>query len=198
MVARSPGKPAISACAQPPRDLKAFFVKVCRFSDRRCLAVTCIALLCAVGCGDGRPSLVPVEGTITVDGVAVEGVQIVFKVVDVAGDYKRPSSAVTDSQGKFRVGTYGKDDGMPVGKYAVGIIKKEVVGQLPDDYNSEDPSLSSKPIKYRWVTPEDKADPDTSGLTAEVTSEGLNPSTFALEGGGAEEVVGGGRRRGDP
>ncbi len=150
-----------------------------------------------MGCGgDGRPSLVPVEGTVTVDGEPVAGVQVVFQVVEIAdgSEYKRPSSGVTDSQGKFKIGTYGADDGMPIGSYRVGILKKELVGELPEDYNSEDPSASGRPIRYRWVTAEEVADPESSGLTADVTSDGLVPDTFNVEGGGRVEVIGGPRR----
>jgi hypothetical protein len=146
------------------------------------------------GCGgDGRPKLVPVEGTVTINGEPLDGATVVFKVVDVKGDYARPSQAITDAQGKFKAGTYATDDGMPIGTYQVGIIKKELASELPADFNEEaDPSQSGRPVRYLWTTPREAADPETSGLTAEVTRDGLKPNTFTLEGGGEVEVVGGG------
>ncbi|MEW4527933.1 carboxypeptidase-like regulatory domain-containing protein [Maioricimonas sp. JC845] len=152
-----------------------------------------IALLLFCGCGgDGRPSLVPVEGTVTLDGEPLADAQIVFQVVEVEGDYKRPSSGTTDASGKFSIGTYGKDDGLPIGKYNVGIMKRELIGDLPEDFNEEDPSASRRPVRYRWVTSPDIADPSMSGLTAEVTADGLQPSTFDVAESGEVIVEGSG------
>lgn len=157
------------------------------------LAAMAAAISFLSGCGgDGRPELVPVEGTVTINGEPLAGATVVFKVVDVGGDYARPSQAITDAQGKFTAGTYAIDDGMPIGTYKVGISKKELASKLPDDFNEEDPSQSARPIRYEWITPMDAADPETSGITAEVTEDGLEPNTFALEGGGEIEIVGGG------
>ncbi|MFG0334817.1 MAG: hypothetical protein ACF8TS_15790 [Maioricimonas sp. JB049] len=157
-----------------------------------------IAVVACSGCGgDGRPDLVPVEGTVTLDGEPLADAQVIFQVVEVEGDYKRPSAGMTDASGKFTIGTYGKDDGLPIGKYNVGIMKRELVGDVPENFNEEDPSATGRPLRYRWVTYPEIADPAMSGLTAEVTSDGLQPATFDVEESG-EVIVEGARAANEP
>ncbi len=141
-----------------------------------------------LGCGgSGRPSLVKVTGKVTVDGKPVEGAIVAFQyVADAKAEYQRPSTGYTDAAGEFVLGTYAHDDGAPVGKYKVGILKKEVVGKLPENYNSE--TEGSVNLTYKWMTPRSAADPNTSGLTAEITSSGLNPGTFDLKASPQPEI----------
>ena len=56
-------------------------------------------------------------------------------------------------------------------------------------------------LRYKWTVPRAYADAGSSGLTAEVTSDGVEPAVFALESGGAApeiEVTGPGRRANEP
>ena len=149
-----------------------------------------LMVLSLAGCGDGRPAVVPISGTVTLNGDPVEGVTVMFVVEEVADGYARPSAGKTDAQGKFTISTYGNEDGMPVGKYKVGFIKKELLSKAPENEYSENPEASLKSIKYKWHTPRNVADPNESGITAEVTKNGLEPATFALEGGGDIETDG--------
>jgi hypothetical protein len=136
---------------------------------------------CLIGCGGSeRPSLVKATGTVTLDGKPLEGAIVGFQpVTDAKAKYQRPSSAVTDAAGKFQLGTYGKDDGVPVGKYKVGVQKRELVGELPQDYNSENPNAYN--LSYKWITPRSAADPAASGLEINVTSSGLSPAVIELK-----------------
>lgn len=150
-------------------------------------AVCLLGCVCLAGCGDGRPSLVNATGTVTLDGEPVEGAIVSFKpVVEEGAAYQRPSNGVTDSAGQFVMMTYEKGDGLPEGKYQVGIQKREVVGELPKNYNDETPDQFS--VRYRWVTPRQYADPASSGLTAEVTSSGIEPPVFELKSSGKPEI----------
>jgi hypothetical protein len=133
------------------------------------------------GCGDGRPSLVPVSGTVMLNGAPIEGALVGFEPDGIDG-YSRPSIATTDSAGKFVVGTYDKADGMPKGKYKVTVLKKEVVGKLPENYNSEDTAANVQPVKYQWTVPQKYATSANSGLSVEVTSSGMTPSEITLSG----------------
>lgn len=152
---------------------------------------TCALTLAGCG-GDGRPSLVPVEGTITLNGETLAEAQIGFLPVD-QGDYKRPSNAISDASGKFRIGTYGKDDGIPVGKYKVTVTKVEMMGEPPEGFNPEDPAASSRPTKQKRIVPIEYSDPNESGITVEVTSEGLQPATIDISSDGPTiEMIGGG------
>ena len=150
-----------------------------RFSTVLLLIV--VTPMCLVGCGgSGRPKLVKATGTVTLDGKPLEGALVGFlPTTDAKEKYHRPSSAVTDAAGKFVLGTYAKDDGVPVGKYKVGIQKRELVGDLPKDYNSETPDAYN--LTYKWITPRTAADASSSGLQVTVTSSGLSPAVIDLK-----------------
>jgi len=146
------------------------------------------------GCGgDDRPTLVPVEGEITLNGEPLDGASIAF-FPDSGNQIQRGSKA-TSSSGKFTVGTYGKNDGIPVGKYKVTVVKKELMGELPEGYNAEDPESNAKPVKYQLVVPGKYGDPATSQLQVEVTSEGMTPSSLALEASDSPEIEVVGKKR---
>ena len=133
------------------------------------------------GCGDGRPSLVPVSGKVTLNGAPVDGALVGFEPDGIDG-YSRPSIATTDSSGNFVVGTYDKADGMPAGKYKVSVLKKDVIGKLPENFNSEDTAANVQPVRYQWTVPRKYATSIDSGLTVEVTSSGMTPAEIALSG----------------
>lgn len=147
----------------------------------------CIMLLGVwlTGCGRGRPAFVEVTGTITLDGKPLEGAVVSFQPVSQeSGGFARPSSAITDAEGKFSPGTFEANDGLPAGKYRVAIQKREPVGGAL----ATDKSQASGPTKYQWITPRRLADPNRSGLEAEVTSSGLEPAVFELKSDGPPEV----------
>lgn len=150
----------------------------------------CVFLTLAgiAGCsGSERPGLVKGTGTVTLDGKPVEGAAVGLEfTADAKSKYQRPSSAITDAQGKFTPYTYEKDDGLPVGKYKVTVFKREVVGQLPPNYSEENPLAT--PVTYKWVVPKIYSISETSGLTLEVTSSGFKPETLELKSSGQPEV----------
>jgi hypothetical protein len=167
------------------------------------LAVIFTALLVPLlvsGCGNGRPKLVKVNGVVKLDGQPVEGAMVVFqKAGDGKDSFQRPSSGITDSEGKFTVRTYEPGDGLPYGKYLVGIQKRQVVGKPP--VNPGEESSAAVNITYKWVIPKSYSEPAGSTLTAEVTSSGLTPAEFALSTGGKPaqiEIVGPRARANDP
>lgn len=165
----------------------------------RWLCVVPVLILCLAGlsgCGDGRPSLVDAHGVVQLDGEPVEGAQVLFQPVDVdAKDFKRPAVATTDATGSFSMGTYGPDTGVPTGTYNVGIRKRELLGELPPNYDPE--MADAFTLRYQWTVPRMYADPASSGLTAEVTSGGIEPAIFDLDsGGGTPEIEITGPQRG--
>jgi hypothetical protein len=147
-----------------------------------------LAIVALAGCGgSGRPSLVKVTGTVTLNGQPLEGALVSFlKETDANDKFKRPASGTTDAQGKFSLGTYNKEDGLPVGKYKIAVVKRELVGQLPENYS--DDSADSFDLKYQWIVPRNYANPQNSGLTAEVTRSGLNPAVLELKRDGQPEI----------
>ncbi|MCX7400115.1 MAG: hypothetical protein NT138_20790 [Planctomycetales bacterium] len=148
---------------------------------QRCFAGGSLGILLLAGCGDGRPSLVPINGTVTLNGTPVEGAQLGFEPQEIEG-YSRPSMAITDAQGKFTIGTYDKADGIPAGSYKVSVFKRDVVSKLPENFNSEDTASSVVPVTYKWAVPQKYSTTLDSGITVEISSSGMKPDTIALTG----------------
>lgn len=144
-------------------------------------SVMLVIVIGLVGCGDGRPTIVPIKGTVTLNGQPAQGVLLGFEPQGISG-YQRPSVATSDSQGQFTVSTYGNGDGLPVGKFIVTAFKRELVGKAPEGFNSEDTAANTQPVKYQWTVPRKYSTAIDSGLTVEVTSSGMNPATIELSG----------------
>jgi hypothetical protein len=90
------------------------------------------------GCSSGGPARVetiPVTGTVTVDGQAVEGVSV---TLDRVGDAKNviPSTAMTDAEGKFAISTYEQGDGAPIGEYTV-LFKWPTMNMISMQYEGD-------------------------------------------------------------
>lgn len=151
------------------------------------LALSACALL--TGCGGGdRPSLVTVTGKVLIDGKPLEGASVFLKRIDTSDSkHRRPSRAITNAQGEFSPKTYGDAEGLPVGKYKVGVVKTEYAEKLPENFNAENPATT--PVKMRWLVPKPYNDPETSGLTVEITSSGMTPPAIQLDTGGAAPIV---------
>ncbi len=142
----------------------------------------------AAGCGGAdRPSLVKVKGKVLLDGKPVDGAMLFFKRDPADPTYRRPSRATSDAQGEFSPETYAKGDGIPPGKYKVGVRKTEYADKLPENFNPENPAAT--PVKIRWLVPKPAADPETSGVVVEISSSGISPAEIKLESGGSPPVV---------
>jgi len=148
-----------------------------------------------LGCGgSGRPALIEAQGQVTLDGEPVSDAQIFLQYTGEEEAFQRPVSAVTDDAGHFSLNAYPDDIGVPEGTYKLAIMKKEQVGELPENYN---PELAQQfRVKYRWTVPKKYSTLESSGLTLEVTSEGLQPAVIELSTDGKppqEEFIGGRR-----
>jgi hypothetical protein len=78
-----------------------------------------LALLVCVGCGGG-PRLVPVKGSVKVDGKPAAGAVVTFHIVD-GGMEAFPSTAITGEDGSFTL-TTGEKGGAQPGKYKVTVV----------------------------------------------------------------------------
>ncbi len=65
---------------------------------------------CSGGGGEAEPELVPVSGTVTLDGDPVEGVSVMFGGV---------SLGTSDETGHYELSYQGKKPGVPVGSHVV-------------------------------------------------------------------------------
>ncbi len=96
---------------------------VCRWSAGLLTGALCLA---GFGCQDPhRP--VPVAGTVTLDGVPVEGAMVSFIREGSDGKEGRMAYGNTDATGQFRLTTLQPNDGALPGSYRVIVTKSEPV-----------------------------------------------------------------------
>src|SRR5436309_14322534 len=89
----------------------------------------------AIGCGGAKP--VKVEGTVTLDGQAVQGATVIF-YPDNGGPQ---ASGLTDADGVFHLTTFNTGDGAIPGTHKVTVTKQKTKddvtsGVKPDDADS--------------------------------------------------------------
>ena len=81
------------------------------------LTATLLVCLLLAGCDSG-PALAPVEGTVTLDGTAVQGAEVEFQPTAEGGS---PSVGVTDASGHYELKFTMKEKGALVGEHIVRI-----------------------------------------------------------------------------
>lgn len=142
-----------------------------------------VVVLLFSGCG-GReyPPTYETSGAITLDGAPVEGVTVSF----LPQDGQQPANGKTDSNGRYRLTSFTRNDGAMAGGFAVVMMKfpKIEVVTTPtgtpwdpdnetDEYNPDDGEEENE-------LPEKYADSKTSGMTATVVADSLNTFDFKL------------------
>lgn len=129
----------------------------------------CFALSLLLGCGPGGPTLYPATGTVTLDGKAVEGAEVVF-----AAPGGGLATGTTDAAGKFSLSTGGKP-GAPEGEYGVSVTKQSITGgSMPANPTPEDMAKMVKENtmpKVEHLLPPKYSTIQSSGLTATVTKD---------------------------
>jgi hypothetical protein len=110
---------------------------------------SCLMLLVAAlaGCGDGRPTRVPISGKVTIDGAPLQFGSVLF--VPASG---RSAGGSLDKEGRYFLSCFEKGDGAMVGEYRVAITGSEQLGETA----------------VRWHAPKKYRDIATSNLTAAV------------------------------
>ncbi|MBX9789434.1 MAG: hypothetical protein K2Y37_11010 [Pirellulales bacterium] len=122
------------------------------------------AMVAGSGCSKVAPRIetYPTEGKIVFQGKPPVGANLVLHPVgEDAAKLPRPQ-AVVEKDGTFKLTTYEKQDGAPVGKYKVSIYWYK-----PTTKNGE-VDLGKN------LLPEVYADPAKSGLEVEVTASAIN------------------------
>ncbi|NLE38158.1 MAG: hypothetical protein GX621_09065 [Pirellulaceae bacterium] len=133
-----------------------------------------VLLACVSGCGDGRPSRVPVSGQVLIDGKPLTLGTITFVPADA-----RSAVAQIGPDGRFTLATFEPGDGVMLGTFDVSVLAVE----------------SLTPKSLRWHAPKNYADPNTSGLketidgptdslVIKLTWDGGKPFVERVEGGG--------------
>ncbi|HEX8201053.1 MAG TPA: hypothetical protein VF590_11235 [Isosphaeraceae bacterium] len=85
------------------------------------------------GCGrdETHVPVFPVRGQVQFEGKPAPGALVVFHPLEDAGDDIRPTARV-EPDGSFRLSTFDKDDGAPVGEYTVTVEWQKLVTKGAD------------------------------------------------------------------
>ena len=127
--------------------------------QRRGLALALIGIALLVGGCGGSFDVAPVTGTVTLDGQPLASAEVTFQPQD-----GRPSTGLTDQQGRYEL-VYSRDSkGAMIGSHTVRITTPTV-----DDDGNPLPDASPLPAKYNIE----------STLTAQVAA-GSNTIDFPL------------------
>jgi hypothetical protein len=105
-------------------------------------------LFTMTGCSESGPSIVPVSGTVT-----IEGQPLTYGHIQVLPKGWRPASSRISSDGRFKLTTTVEGDGCAVGTHAVAILAGE----------------SLTPETTKWHAPKKYSDSTTSNLTVTIT-----------------------------
>lgn len=162
---------------------------------RGCLAL-CF-LFGVVGCsgGDvagGKPKepVYKVSGVVTYKGQPVAGADVTF----ASESGNRGAFGRTNEEGKFKLSTFGVNDGAIAGKHTVTVLKsktaaapaKKVADTFSPDYEPPKPVTESDPAfnaptVEKGDIPSKYADAKTSGLIAVVNTDTANEIKLELE-----------------
>jgi hypothetical protein len=131
-------------------------------------------LLASAGCGSGGPKPIPVTGTVTRDGKAVEGATVTL-LPQFQG---QPAMGTTDKDGKFTLKTHPLGDGALPGKHLVSVRKVIISGYQADKDGLSGPPVPGGP-KEQWLIPKKYSDAKAWGHTVEV-KPGMEPLKLEL------------------
>ena len=145
---------------------------------RRAIAGRLTALLmwlvfmsgCGEGDGLGLPPLHPVQGKVVYRGQPAKGFRVTFHPLQDIGELKFAPSAITESDGTFRLRSYQPEDGAPLGEYAVTL-------EWPDHLiEADDPDPKPVTDRLRGAY----GDPQRSQIKVSVTAGPNELKPFVL------------------
>lgn len=123
-----------------------------------------LVLLLLAGCSGSPEKTYPVHGVVTLDGKPLEGGTVLFESIEpgghrsggVVGGKRYTARASIDPQGRYRLSTFGDNDGAVAGRHRVVVLPD--LSQVPDTPGARPPV--EVPAKYQW--------PETTDLEYEV------------------------------
>ncbi|MFO0790069.1 MAG: hypothetical protein U0805_11495 [Pirellulales bacterium] len=122
------------------------------------LPLLAFAFVVATGCGRGSASTAKVIGSVTLDGKPLTTGNVI--TLPTAG---RGARGPIKSDGTFELGTFSKTDGAMVGVHKVAVVAYESTKRGPEGGDG------------KLLVPQRYTNPETSGLTIEVTSSNNTP-----------------------
>jgi hypothetical protein len=117
-----------------------------------------------IGCGGSGDGLVPVTGTVTVDGQPGDGAAVAFVPKD--GTPGNGGTALADASGKYEITTPQGKKGLAPGAYKVTVsYRRNPDGSAPDPNT---PPIEAKAVE--WLPPK-FSDRDKTELSATVAAD---------------------------
>ncbi len=150
-------------------------------SRNRCSIVVVLLVFCGLpGCGrSARPGFHKVQGKVTLDGEPLAEATLTFeRISGEQMEFARPSICISSPDGTFAPWTMIEGDGLPAGKYRVGVFAQKPVGGPPLTEGMTDADYAR--IKWKSVVPAKYNATATSGVEIEVTPTGMEPDAIAL------------------
>jgi hypothetical protein len=137
----------------------------------------------AVGCGEGGPPLLPVEGTVKFDGKPLENAELTF-APDPSNKEVTSGAAMTADDGSYKA-RYQSRFGLAEGKYKISIRKVEVRNDanVPDAIKG-DPTQMEMLGLVKQSLPDKYAALDKSSFTIEVKPGSSEKFDFELDAKG--------------
>lgn len=137
--------------------------------------VSLILAAATLGCGEGRPRPVAVQGIVLVEGRPAVGARVCLYSSEPWNEpWKVAPAGAADEEGRFSLTTYEPGDGAPPGDYRVTVVWK-----APPPAGA-DPETAARVDRLRGAF----KDPNTSGLRLTVPRGGGELTPLHIRPGG--------------
>lgn len=161
-----------------PVRLAAMFCGVSRLGNSLCIGLIGVTAVALAGCGSGEPPpppLIPVSGTVSLDGKPLPGATLTF--IPQGETQGAGGTGKTAAEGKYEL-TYGRGGkGVAAGEYRVTISKRVMPDGTEVPENDDTPPILSPARETLGPKYSDSA----SGILTASVREGGAPIDFALK-----------------
>ncbi len=114
----------------------------------RSLLCALLATIVLTGCGESGPDVVPVEGTVTLDGKPLANKSLMFMPID--GTAGHGAGGASDAEGKFTLkavvpGATKEYRGAVPGRYRVNVFEPMIAGDISEEEEGDEPAVAMGP-----------------------------------------------------